>query len=333
MDRRKFLGIIGLGAGAALTGSRAWATETAVSIAPSVGAAPALPIPAGRTGRLLIAHRGASSYSPENTLPAYDLAIRQGSDLIEQDLHITKDGQLVCIHDVSLEGTTNVAEVFPDRATEKEVRGKKEKTWLVSDFTLAEIKQLKANSREGNFSDTTIPTWQEAIDFIGDRAGLCPETKRPGTYKDLGFDMNRMVADVLKKNGLDKYKPGHKTPVLMQSFDKEGLLALRKYGVVQPMLWLRGARDLDPVGDVAEAVKLGFHSLGPHKRSVTKDFVERCHAAGLKVIPYTYEPKVVPKKFADVTAEMRHDLYDIGIDGLFTNNPDLFPKSPSKEKA
>src|SRR5690606_21215914 len=114
----------------------------------------------------------------------------------EQDLQITKDGVLICMHDNSLEATTNVEEVFPDRFTEKTVKGKKVKTWPIHQFTLAEIKQLKAGSRkDGQFPATTVPTWQEAIDLIRGRAGLCPETKGPEYYSKLGFDMEKLVAE------------------------------------------------------------------------------------------------------------------------------------------
>ena len=94
-------------------------------------------------GKTLIAHRGASAYAPENTLPAYRLALRQGADYVEQDLQITKDGVLVCLHDLTLERTTDVAKVFPGRFR-KEPGGTRR--WYVSDFTLAEIKQLDAGA-------------------------------------------------------------------------------------------------------------------------------------------------------------------------------------------
>src|SRR4051794_33376945 len=91
----------------------------------------------------LIAHRGASGYAPEHTVAAYTLAISQGADFVEQDLQITKDGVLVCLHDLTLERTTNVEEVFPDRSRSD---GKGGKTWAVSDFTAAEIQQLDAGA-------------------------------------------------------------------------------------------------------------------------------------------------------------------------------------------
>ena len=98
------------------------------------------------TRKTLIAHRGASAYAPEHTMEAYRLAIEQGADYVEQDLQITKDGVLVCLHDTTLERTTDVEEVFPNRFVVETQRGQQVRHWNVSDFTLAEIKRLDAGS-------------------------------------------------------------------------------------------------------------------------------------------------------------------------------------------
>ena len=92
-------------------------------------------------GKTLIAHRGASAYAPEHTLAAYRLALEQGADYVEQDLQVTKDGQLVCLHDLTLERTTNIEALFPDRRRTLNREGRALAGWHVSDFTLAEIKQ------------------------------------------------------------------------------------------------------------------------------------------------------------------------------------------------
>ena len=108
------------------------------------------------TKKTLIAHRGASAYAPENTLEAYRLAMQQGATFVEQDLQITKDGVLVCLHDLTLERTTNVAVIFPDRVT---LEGS-EKHWYVADFTLREIQQLDAGSWfDPKFAGIKIPSW------------------------------------------------------------------------------------------------------------------------------------------------------------------------------
>ncbi|HVJ82224.1 MAG TPA: glycerophosphodiester phosphodiesterase family protein, partial [Planctomycetia bacterium] len=115
----------------------------------------------------LIAHRGASAYAPEHTLVAYELAIRQGADFVEPDLQMTKDGELVCLHDATLERTTDVEAVFPDRA--KEAKGKK--IWPAADFTLAEIKRLDAGSwKDAKFAGARVPTLREMIGAVKGRA-------------------------------------------------------------------------------------------------------------------------------------------------------------------
>src|SRR6185312_14262512 len=146
----------------------------------------------------------------------------------------TKDGVLVCCHDLELSRVTNVREIFPDRFKEETVKGRPVKKWLIHDFTVKEIKQLDAGSHFGpQFKGVTIPTWQEAIDTIRGKAGLCPETKGPEYYGKLGFDMEALVMGMLKKNGLDQPKASNQsTPIYMQSFSKNGLLKLRnKYGM------------------------------------------------------------------------------------------------------
>ena len=130
----------------------------------------------------LVAHRGASAYAPEHTLASYRLALEQKADYVEQDLAVTKDLVLICLHDESLERTTNVEEVFPDRAEVDPATGKKQ--WLAVDFTLAEIKTLDAGSWfDARFADQRIPTWEEAVALVGTSAGLYPELKTPALYR------------------------------------------------------------------------------------------------------------------------------------------------------
>ena len=111
--------------------------------------------------------RGTSAHAPERTLAAFALAIENGTDYIEQDLQLTRDGVLVCLLDTTLDRTTNVEEVFPDRGTEVEMRGEKRKVWRMSTFALEEIKTLDAASRFGQeFVGTQLPTSQEPIDWV-----------------------------------------------------------------------------------------------------------------------------------------------------------------------
>src|SRR5690242_1077188 len=105
----------------------------------------------------VIAHRGASARAPENTLPAFELAVRSGAGCVEHDLHATRDGVLVCLHDRTLERTTDVADRFPDRARERIVNGNVVREWFVADFTFAELRELDAGSWFGPaFAGTKI---------------------------------------------------------------------------------------------------------------------------------------------------------------------------------
>src|ERR1700730_13327744 len=118
----------------------------------------------------VIGHRGASAYAPEHTLHSYDLALDQGADAVEQDLHVTKDGVLICLHDRTLDRTTNVGAVFPMRGREVLEDGRLEKHWFVHDFTILEIRQLDAGSWFGAaFAGLWVPTLEEVVECVADR--------------------------------------------------------------------------------------------------------------------------------------------------------------------
>ena len=154
--------------------------------------------------KILIAHRGASAYAPEHSADAYRLAIAQGADFVEQDLAVTKDGVLVSIHDLTLERTTDVEEVFPTRFVEEKTGDKMVRRWYVHDFTLAEIKQLDAGSwMDQKFAGTRILTFQEAIDLVRGKAGLYPELKDPEFYRQRGVNPVKLFADIVRKNRLE----------------------------------------------------------------------------------------------------------------------------------
>jgi glycerophosphoryl diester phosphodiesterase len=168
----------------------------------------------------VIAHRGASGYAPEHTLAAYKKALEMKADCIELDLHMTKDGELVVIHDATLARTTNAEQVYPNRAP-----------WRVRDFTLAEIKRLDAGSwfnkmfpqyANKQYGKEKIPTLQEVIDWLaqsGAKPALCIETKDPNVYTG----MEEKLVGILKKNGyLQKGK------VIFQSFSEASLRKLQE---------------------------------------------------------------------------------------------------------
>lgn len=189
--------------------------------------------------KVVIAHRGASGYLPEHTLPAKAMAFAQGADYLEQDLVMTKDDQLVVLHDHYLDRVTDVADRFPDRA-------RKDGRYYAIDFTLAEIKSLKfsegftvENGKKvqtfpGRFpmgkSDFRVHTFEEEIEFIqglnhstGKNIGLYPEIKAPWFHHQEGKDIATRVLEVLKKYGYTK-----KTDkIYLQCFDANELKRIR----------------------------------------------------------------------------------------------------------
>jgi glycerophosphoryl diester phosphodiesterase len=274
-----------------------------------------------------VAHRGASAYAPEHTLAAYMLALEQGADFVEQDLAVSKDGVLVCIHDLSLERTTNVEEVFPDRFVQEGNSGAAARRWPVHDFTLAEIKRLDAGSWfDKKFAGARVPTFQEAIDLVRDKAGLYPELKDPAFYRGRGVSPERLLADVLRKNALVE---NPKTAVIVQSFDDTTLknLAAELAGV--PRVFLVEGRSIDRVdsADKVRQIAAWATGIGPNKAIVATrpEVVTWAHAAGLTVTPWTFRSSSVGT-FPSVRDEMAKFLYDYGVDAVFTDNPDQFPR-------
>lgn len=293
----------------------------------AVGLAPAQPAP-----KILIAHRGASAYAPENTLPAYRLAIQQGADYVEQDLQITRDGVLVCLHDFTLERTTDVARLFPDRGRQEAAAGQTVRRWPVSDFSLREIRRLDAGAWfNEKFRGTRIPTWQQAIDLIRGQAGLYPELKSPELYASQGFQMERLVWETLRKNGLHEPGADPRTPVIIQSFSAEALKNLAALGCRLPMVFLirRGEQDRWLTAEGLRQVRQFASGIGPEKSMVLADpdVVTRAYGLGLTVTPYTFR-SADTRGFPDVRSEMAHYLFKLGVGALFTDNPDQFPRRP-----
>ena len=278
---------------------------------------------------LVIAHRGASGYRPEHTLASYTLAIEMGADYIEPDLVATRDGQLIARHEPLLDDTTDVKShpEFADRRTTKELDGKQVSGFYASDFTLAEIKQLRAvqsnpaRSKEydGRFE---IPTFEEILDLAqreskqrGRMIGVYPETKHPSFHLALNLPLEERLLDVLRRHKLDRADG----PVFIQSFESANLQYLRaktKLPLVQ--LLDDGALLYDAAGKSVTAVRIPQYgdkrggaapqsladvakyanAIGPWKRQIMRDMkapqllqttvIEQAHAAGLRVHTYTF---------------------------------------------
>jgi glycerophosphoryl diester phosphodiesterase len=279
--------------------------------------------------KAVVAHRGASAYAPEHTLAAYRMAIAQGADYVEQDLAVTSDGVLICLHDESLERTTDVEEVFPDRATVDPASGRRR--WLAIDFTLAEIQRLDAGRWFGEtFAGERVPTWEEAVAAVGSSAGLYPELKTPSLYRARGVDQTALFVESVKRLGLDRRPAGS---LIVQSFDDQPLRELAKALPQIPRTLLIDAADgarwlaADRFADIATFAT----GIGPSKGLLDgrPDVVRDAHTAGLTVTPYTFTTRYassVPARFRDVADEMRYYLEELNVDALFTDNPDRFPR-------
>jgi glycerophosphoryl diester phosphodiesterase len=199
----------------------------------------------------VIAHRGASAYVPEHTLAGYFIAIQQGADYVEPDLVISRDGALLARHENEIGGTTDVAShpEFAARKTTKNIDGETISGWFTEDFTLAELKTLRARERlpdlrkanaryDGAFS---IPTFDEVLDLVGaadaqraemarvaglpppPRIGVYPETKHPSYFAKLGLTFDDRMLEALSRHGYSK----RSDPICLQSFEVANLKALR----------------------------------------------------------------------------------------------------------
>ncbi|KLR59504.1 glycerophosphodiester phosphodiesterase [Diaphorobacter sp. J5-51] len=275
------------------------ATSAALSLAASGGDG----VPAWPPERAVIAHRGASALRPEHTLAAYQKAIDDGADLIEPDLVITKDGVLVARHENAIailnadgtvrEATTNVMErpEFADRKTTKVIDGKSITGWFTEDFTLAELKTLRARERipaarpaNTAYNDQfEVPTLQEVIDLVkaqsaarGRTIGIEPETKHPTYFQSIGLPLEPPLLATLEKNGWN-----HKAaPVIVQSFEVGNLKAIHQRSNVRLAQLVGNGRPYDFVAQGA---------------SNTRSYADLVTPAGLKEIA-TYAYAVAPHK-------------------------------------
>jgi glycerophosphoryl diester phosphodiesterase len=276
----------------------------------------------------LIAHRGASGSAPEHTIASYTLAMDQKADFVEPDLGVTKDNVLVCLHDDTLERTTNVADVFPNRKTTIEMR-QPGPHWLTSDFTVAEIKQLDAGKWfKPQFAGTRMPTFQEMIDLVKTRpgTGIYPELKSPELYKSRNIDQVKLFVDLVKKNGLEKPESLKTLPVIIQSFDETAVRRVSKELPTIPRVFLT-SRDEDVTEARLKELKTFATGVAPEKAVIARhpELVKTAHALGLTVTSWTFR-KDEKTSYPSVKDEMSHFLYTLGIDALFTNDPDQFPR-------
>jgi glycerophosphoryl diester phosphodiesterase len=285
----------------------------------------------GRRLPLVIGHRGASGYRPEHTLASYRLAIAMGADYIEPDLVSTKDGVLVARHENEISATTDVADhpEFADRRTTKTIDGVALTGWFTEDFTLAELRTLRATERIPALRpDNTVfnglyqvPTLQEVID-LAKRAGvgIYPETKHPTYFDSVGLSLEEPLLAALRANGYTS--PRDK--VFVQSFETGNLKELRRktrVRLVQLLSDVGAPYDLVAAGDPRTYADLSTpeglaeiatyaDGIGPSKNQIVPrdaagnlleptSLIDDAHEAGLLVHPYTFrnENEFLPADF------------------------------------
>ena len=286
-------------------------------------------VPGADRPKQLIAHRGASGYAPEHTFASYDLAIAQKADFVEPDLAVSKDGVLVCLHDDTLERTTNVEEIFPDRFS-PDVKGRNgEKRWVANDFTVAEMKRLDAGSWfNAKFAGAQVPTFDEMIARVGahEGTGIYPELKSPPLYTARGVDMAAIFVASIKKHGLDRPESLRKMPVIVQSFDRPTIKRMSTELPTVPRVFLTSS-DADVTDERLKDLATFATGIAPEKPVIARhpDLVARAHALNLTVTSWTFRADD-KTAYRSVRDEMAQFLYTFGIDALFTNNPDQFPR-------
>ena len=318
---------------------------------------------AARERPVVIAHRGASGYLPEHTLPAVAFAHALGADYIEQDIVLSKDGVPLVLHDIEIDTVTDVATRFPDR---HRANGH----FYAIDFTLAEIKQLHATERfdpktgqpvfPGRFpsgkSTFSIPTLEEELQLVqglnrstGREVGIYPEIKAPGWHRRQGRDISAIVLEVLARYGY-RTKADH---FFLQCFDFAEVQRLRgelgfKGKVVQLIGRYGGGEDDAPgavdtqdnasllaPGNLAGVAKYAdgigpslahLVSVGSDGVATANDVVRRAHEAGLVVHPYTFRTDALPKFAATAPALLKLLFGTVGVDGLFADQADVVVK-------
>ncbi|WOJ92320.1 glycerophosphodiester phosphodiesterase [Congregibacter variabilis] len=302
---------------------------------------------------IVIAHRGASAYLPEHTLPAKAMAHAMGADFIEQDVVLTHDGVPIVLHDIHLDSTTDVAKVFPGRA-------RADGRFYAIDFTLAEIRRLKAHERRSPNGEAVFPRRFPAIDGISGiptlaeeialidglnrsrdhQAGLYVEMKASAFHRTEGQNLPAAVMQVLTDADWDQ----RKDRVFLQSFEPDALRQLKyELKTVLPLVQLIAENAWDESGSVdfdamrtdagLDAVAEYADGIGPWlmqlyqgvddqgKHQVT-DLAERAHARGLIVHPYTFRADQLPPGIDSFEELHRLFFEELQVDGVFSDFPD-----------
>jgi len=301
---------------------------------------------------IVIAHRGASGYLPEHTLEATAFAHALNPNYIEPDIVLTKDNIPIVLHDIHLESTTNVEEVFPNKR-------RKDGRWYAIDFNLKEIKKLKVHERFNNkknkpyfknrfpqdIGNFKVPTFKEIIDLVeglnistNKNIGLYPEIKKPAFHLKESKDITKIVYNFMLENELNKKL----YPTIIQCFDPKELKRLKfqfksKFSLVQLIAensWNESAANYDYL-KTSEGLKEiasyadGIGSWIPQLAQIHDDgnyidtsLTKMAHKVGLFVHAYTFRKEQVPSSVTD--EKLLSFLFDdLKIEGLFADQPDI----------
>jgi glycerophosphoryl diester phosphodiesterase len=240
----------------------------------------------------VIAHRGASAAAPENTLAAARLAVRHGADVVECDVHRTRDGELVVLHDRHVRRTTDGLRVLPGRGRLR-----------VAELTLAEIKRLDAGSWfGGDYAGEQVPTLREWAEAIGGRAGLLIEMKHPSTYPGIEMDL---TFELLSAPALVRAES--RGQVTIQSFDHDWL---QRFHGLMPHVPVGMLTEERPTADLIDTARRFAHQVNPSVPAVDRETVQRLRDAGLRVSVWTPNS---PRQLRRVVG--------YGVDGVITNHP------------
>jgi len=284
---------------------------------------------------IIIAHRGASGLFPEHTIPGYEAAIAQGADFIEPDLVMTKDGVLIARHDAYLSATTDVADrpEFADRKVKRATPMGEMDDWWADDFTLAEIKTLKARQQfptrtKEHDGKLDIVTFDEVMDVAlasakeGRIVGLHIEAKWPEYYSSVGLDMVDPMIEAMKAKGLEEAG----IPVFIQSFEPQFLAAFAAKSDLSVIQNMVGPPYNKMLGLDYNIDEMPTDGVGAEKSYILNadgtvtDFVQKAHARGLLVHVYTVRDDAPMPGYATAQDELKA-LIKAGADGIWVDYP------------
>lgn len=302
---------------------------------------------------VVIAHRGASGYLPEHTLEAKAVAHAMGADYLEQDIIASRDSVLLVLHDIYLESVTNVEQLFAGRA-------RADGHFYAIDFDYEEIAQLTVHERTATDSESgagrpeqlfparfpadkgrfKVATLHDELELIaglnqatGRQAGIYPEIKDPRWHIENGIDLTHLVMTALEESGyLNSTATGEPPRAYLQCFDSDELQRIRReLNPAVPLVQLLtddselSATALDAIAEYAQGIGPAYFSLVRQSEDsvASNGTCAAAQARGLQVHPYTFRRDRMPSFSSDFESLLRFFASDVGVDGFFTDFPDI----------